>query len=466
MLNLKKSVRISLYFLLNIIIISAPALYNGYPIMYYDSGNYIHYSISLDDVSTNPIGYCLFIRAFSWQFTLWPVVFAQGLIISLLIFFVVKTFVKPSYLFSTHFFIITFLTLFTGLGWISSHIMADIFASIAVLAVFLIINEKSTIQVKIFAGIVLFIAGTTHFSIGLITVLLLILYFIVVAMLKISRIRQLAKSILWPFVIIVLSGLFINNYHLINSNTEKAKSIRHVLLMARLMETGILDEFLKKNCDECRYTLCYYRDQFPYTPSQFVWEKESPFFKTGGWSYSEEEYNEIISRIFTNPRYISLFAYKSVISTLKQLCLFNVKILHLNSDYPGPIEPINNNFKHEEKKFSTSSQHYRDACDLTILNTSYYISVGISLFIIVFFLGSLFWKSDRSLLLLIILLLLGVLCNAFVNGTFSNVIPRYQARINWLLVLGALLIVFSKARTFWLLYASEGMNNKTSKKHL
>ena len=69
-----------IFFSISSFIICLPSLYNGYPIMYFDSGNYIAQSVSLEAGDLNPIGYPLFVRAFSWRFSLWPVVFAQGLL--------------------------------------------------------------------------------------------------------------------------------------------------------------------------------------------------------------------------------------------------------------------------------------------------------------------------------------------------------------------------------------------------
>jgi len=47
---------------------------------------------------------------------------------------------------------------------------------------------------------------------------------------------------------------------------------------------------------------------------------------------------------------------------------------------------------------------------------------------------------NKELYLLIAIVLMGIFVNAAVNGTFSNVVVRYQARINWLLVFVGLIL--------------------------
>jgi len=430
-----------MYFILTAIVISAPALYAQYPLINGDSDNYIWQSVKLIGTGTNPIGYALFIRATTWQFSLWPVVFAQGLILSLLIYFVLQSLALKRYLLISHFTIISFLSFFTGMSWVSSQIMADVFASVAILSFYLFIIPDSKLYVKIFAFICLVFSFLTHFSIPLITIFLALL---VLAVRLIMHIES-NKSLLIKLSVIILAFIgtsyFNSNYNLLFTDKPKPPDITHVLLMARIMETGILDEFLEENCEEDRYTLCNYKDQFPIYPSIFVWGKESIFSKTGGWGNSKEEYNEILSRIFSDPYYLSLFAYKGIISSLKQLFTFEIEVRRIQKSEidTRTIKLIHDNFKHEEKKFKSSLQ-FRDL-NLDLINRSYYILCAISFSIIILFFLSHRPTIDSNLWFLVLILFAGVISNAAINGTFSNVVPRYQARINWVLVLLALIII-------------------------
>jgi len=378
-MNFRKILLYTFYFFITIIIISSTSLYNGYPLIYYDSVNYLEQSINLNDVSTNPPGYPIFIRIFSWQDTLWPVVFAQSLLVSILIFLVLKNLIGDKYLFQFHFFTISFLTIFSSLGWTASLVMADIFAAMAILSVYLALNSKSSLPVKIFCWIILFISCISHFSIILLIVVIISIFFIYDLKSSGFQLFRSFKKVVITLIVIVISVLFINNYHLIVKQNQKSQDIKHVIIMARLMETGILDEFLDKNCDNYRYTLCYYKDSFPNRPSQFVWNKESPFFKTGGWGYSEEEYNEIITRIFSNPKYFSLFIYKGIVSSMRQLSSFQVEVIHFSNDFEGPKDIFKKHFKHEAKKFAVSLQHYKSKHDLQLFNIVFYTLVLFSI---------------------------------------------------------------------------------------
>jgi len=232
--------------------------------------------------------------------------------------------------------------------------------------------------------------------------------------------------------------------------------------MARIMETGILDEFLEENCQDNRYALCNYKDQFPSYPSAFVWANESIFSKTGSWNHSKDEYNEIIYRIFSDPYYLSLFSYKGLVSSAKQLFTFNLIIRRIEntSRDKRTHELIEKNFKHEKKKFNSSLQH--KGVDISNINLSYYLFFGLSLIIVVVFLLGKKPDYKSNLWFLTFTILLGVIFNAVINGTFSNVVPRYQARINWMIVMVAL-IIFQKYFILVLKYIKTKVNSVEGK---
>ncbi len=429
-----------IYFLFSSLIISGPALYNGYPIMYFDSSNYINQSISLIATSTNPIGYPLFIRAFSWQFSLWPVIFAQGLILSMLIYFVIKSILQSKNTIKYHIAIITILSFFSSMSWVSSTIMADIFTPISILSLYLLLSNKPQTGIKIFAFISLGFASLVHFSNPVIIIAIIILILALEYFLFKNPIKEKLKIGGVLLILVIASMFFGKNYNTIFTDKENPESIRHVLLMARMAESGLLEEFLDEHCDDNRYSLCNYKDKLPRVASEFVWQKNGVFSLTGGWSNTKEEYNEVLNHIFTSPKYISLFAYKGIISTYKQLFTFRISNIVLDNDSPVN-EIIHQKFKHEEKKFSVSQQHYSNLLDTKQINNYYYFLCAISIVIIIVFISVSGLKKDKETILFILIIFGGILFNAAINGTFSNVVTRYQSRVNWLLILAASLIV-------------------------
>src|SRR6188768_305561 len=82
----------TLFLLIGLFLITWPAFYNGYPLVYSDTGSYLKTSVDLQAAIDRPIGYGIFIRMFGWQATPWTVILAQGLIVYVVTFRVVKLF--------------------------------------------------------------------------------------------------------------------------------------------------------------------------------------------------------------------------------------------------------------------------------------------------------------------------------------------------------------------------------------
>jgi len=426
-----------LYFTLTVVMISSPALINGYPLLYLDSHNYISQSITLKASSTTPIGYGLFIRAFSWQASLWPVIFAQSLLISLLLYFTLRSLSMFKKLFLVHFAVVSFLTLFTALGYVFSIIMADLFAPVLILSVYLLFARNTGIAIKTFAFLSIAFSSMTHFSLQMVLLAMIIILPFMHKTLSDNSLRNYLKMpALLFFAFLIGFGINYAFYYAKFKDHDNGGT-RHVIIMGRLVETGILDEYLKYNCDDHRYALCDYKGQFPRRLTEFVWEEDSPFYKTGGWNNSKDEYNEIIYNVFTSPYYLGIFTYKGIISGLRQLVCFKTGMIKV---LPGTNadNAISNSFPHEYKELLRSKQRYSEST-LPNLNMAYYIFVSVSLLLILAFLLS--KKNIKGdLRNMIIILIMGVFLNGMLTGAIAGTVHRFQARVAWLIVFIGLII--------------------------
>ena len=54
------------------------AVYNGYPLVWWDSGSYIYTSCRLEVLPSRPVFYGLFLLATHWRLTLWSSIVAQA----------------------------------------------------------------------------------------------------------------------------------------------------------------------------------------------------------------------------------------------------------------------------------------------------------------------------------------------------------------------------------------------------
>lgn len=252
-----------LYFLFTALLLIAPALFNRYPLIYSDSGTYINSSFGLVPPDDRPIGYGYFIRIFSWQASMWPVVFFQGLIGSILIFKTLQMIESKKDVFHYHLPVVVILTLFSSLGWYASQLMPDILVSYQFLVVLLFVFQKTKVIPSLFYLLLFLNFNTTHYSTLLVTVLLLTILFIYTLFGKKDTIRLLAvKKLGILFLVWFCSFQFLMLNNQANGNGYTLSTSSNVFLTARLSETGILKKYLNSNCNLHALSLCAVKTTF------------------------------------------------------------------------------------------------------------------------------------------------------------------------------------------------------------
>jgi len=429
-----------------------PAFYNGYPLVYSDTGSYIASGMDLVIPQDRPIMYGLFIRFFSLDFSLWVVVFAQSLIVSYILWHIMKACCKGS---SKKLFliIIALLSSFTGLGWYSSQIMPDIFTTTTVCSLFLLTfrNDFKIHQIIIFSIVLLF-SINAHFSNYLIAVLTILLLFVITRTNFIPRAKQ-QLSFLLPIIIISLS---IATGSLVNyavGSTFKINQGSHVFLMGKMLDSGVLKSFLDDKCKDDNYVLCSCKNSLPNTSRDLLWDPKSPLYQNGGWEASQISFNKILLDIVTSPKHISLFIYNATISSISQLLQNDVGSGLINAWYEDPISPpydqISKHFPFELNQYKQSRQIknlWDQELDFSFINNVNHILLVFSAVLLFFIFFS---KSKRKIIdirtqLIIVTLLLAVLINAIVAGSLANVYDRLQSRISWTIIFCSVILILSK----------------------
>lgn len=263
--------------LLGALILLFAAFINGFPIVYSDTSTYLGSGFELETPFDRPITYGLFLRASSFNgFSLWFSIFFQALILSYLIFKLLK--ICHQKLKNTNLYfisIITLLSLFSSVSWTTSQLIADIFTPIMILSLVILVIDKSNKWNKTPLYFIFFIATATHLSHITFNVLFIFSIF------SIYHLKQLnVKNVILLKPLLVCLILTIISILTMGSAISKSK---HGFLMGAMVEHGIVKKFLDENCHSNSYKFCAYKDSLPDKAWKFLWEEESPFYKMGSW---------------------------------------------------------------------------------------------------------------------------------------------------------------------------------------
>lgn len=413
------------YYLLGALLILAYALYNGYPIIYHDLSTYVANGFDLQTPIDRPITYCLFVRVFSLNgFSLWPVIFAQSYILSYLIFkllWILFEGLSQWYIL----FVISFLSLFTGLSWTASQVMPDIFTAISVIIVVILFIGHLKPNEKYFMYFLFLLSTAMHlshitFNLALISILLFSRLFKNKFRWKTAN----YQNYLIMFILTVFAFL---------SMMSAAAKSKHVFFMGAMAEHGILKIFLDDNCEYTNYELCKYKDDLPKRAYQFVWDENSPVYKMGSWQASKDEFDKIIFKTLTTPKYIFLHIKESIKATFDQLVTFRINDSNgVFLEGSMPYDRIVRYIPGDLNGYLSSKQMRNEFGFTDLLNKIFTMIVIISLVVIVIFLfNGRIYNGDLAITLKIVIL--GILLNAWVSGTFANAINRLGCKMIWLI---------------------------------
>jgi hypothetical protein len=454
--KMKGIIHNALIVLTGALILMIISLFNGYPLVYSDTATYIYSGFDKFIPMGRPITYGLFIYLFSFKISLWFVVIVQNLITAYIIFEICRLLIERSKLTLYYLVITLFLTFFTGIGWYSNQIMPDMFAPLFFLLVFLLLYSPKMSFWKYFAySVLLIVSLVVHFS----HILLVIAITIIVIAIEYPLARK-GKPFtpLFPMKrILIVIGLIISAWIIlptINYLTEKKFIVStgsHVFLMAHLADTGILEKFLKENCDKEEYrncSICKYKDSIPTNLSDFMWESNGVLAKTGGWADSKEQYDKIVRGMLRDPKYLTMNILKSFTYGCHQLFKNDIgQGLTANTASSGNAGQIKWRFPYELNNFLNCKQNQWNGVYLNFktINIFNLILNILSLFCLLFIFFTPLWKKiNTTTLKFLIYSLIAILVNSFITAGLNSPTERFQARVVWMLPMALLIILFTE----------------------
>lgn len=425
----------ALIVLLGAVLLLAPAIYNGYPLVNADDGTYIASGFKPETPFDRPITYGLLLRAFSFNgLSFWIAVFIQAILFSFLIVKLIQRICrddKKLFLYS----LLSFLVLsFTSASWTVSEIIPDIWTGMALLSLALLVLGKESRPTQVFLYILYTVAVATHMSnIAIFTGILLLLFLFRRRFFLPADLKRLNKTL--------LVTLLLTWATFATMGAAYAKS-KQVFIMASLLEKGILKKYLEEYCPQKHYGICQYQDELPDDPNVFLWDERSPVYKAGGWQATRQEYGQLTKDLFSKPDYLWLFVRQSLIASGQQLF-----VCHLaEGNFPFP--PETDVYQQIARYVPADTMLYRRAWQhqeqniVPLLMPFNYIHYSLFMAAVLIVAGSLLFfrkQMGSGLRLLLFLFITGYLVNVVDCATFAQVNARFSSRLMWVFPLGAAL---------------------------
>jgi len=409
------------------------AVWNGFPLIFFDTGAYVLEGLGhVFLVERAPI-YAELLFLAGARFSLWPIVVLQALMTSYMILEVARAEV-PELTLRALVVIGAALSLFTGIAWYVGQVEPDIFTPVVILGSYLLLFRSTGLgktRLRWITGLTGLAVAAHPSHLGLIGGLL-----IAAALLKLALRwhRGLPKPNLKRGLIglatalsLIVAGNFVLTGKLFISKSGT------VFLFARLMQDGIVKQLMNDTCPPAGNTnwrLCAYKNRLPNSANAWLWGAGSGFRALGGFNSQAQEEEDRRIVIESLKRYPAMHLRSAVYDSMLQFLQFKT-----GDGIEPQLSVLESGFKRMIPKQVPAYLQARQQRDLIRFKTLNLIHVPVGAMSVLGLLlllqhaaANRAWRAGS----LPALVLLGLIGNAIICGTFSNPHDRYQSRVIWL----------------------------------
>ncbi|MDE2580344.1 MAG: hypothetical protein KGL52_01785 [Rhodospirillales bacterium] len=413
-----------------------PALWNGYPLVFSDTGTYLSQAIQHYLGWDRPPFYSLFLYPLHLCITTWPAILAQALI-TVALLRRLASLLLPGLRAARLAALAGVLAVGSPLPFVVAQLMPDLFTGLLVLALLMLVVVPERLARWEQGVLTAFVAFAMAAHLSNLPIGAGVLAVLVAGRRRLGAtlpLGQAGRLRLAAAPALAVAALMAAN--LAGHGRASIAPYGNVFVLARVIYDGPGMDVLRQDCPRPGWALCGALGRFPPTADGFLWRADGPVVRDGGAKRVSREADAIIhAAIAAEPRRELRAA---LANGLRQLVRFRTGDgLH---PWPATVTPwIRRDFPHFEQRAYAAS---RQARGLPVvppgLGTLHAVVALAALAGCLLLLPRALRRRDLAGGL-IVAVLLTLLLNAFVTGPLSGPHDRYQSRVMWLPVLAALL---------------------------
>lgn len=404
-----------------------PALWNGFPIVFYDTGGYLDAAVSGILANGRSTAYGMFLRL-GIPASFWPNIIVQAGAIAWLIAVTLRAHGlggRPHLAAS----VTLAMAALTSLPWYAAQLMPDVWLPAGAVALYLLAFRAGAFRPweRWLLGFIIAFATAGHMATlavmgGLLAGLLL--------WLLVTQRRMWPRPALRnPTMAVVAGVLLILTVNLLSAGRFTFTPGGENFLFGRLVQTGIAKRYLADHCPDQKLRVCSFSDQLPNNGDDWLWDEKSPLWRMGGWEKFAGEARHILLHSVT--AYPGLHLRAAATGAVSQFFM-----LKTGDDITGWAWHTHGILKKFAPKaypaFQAASQQ-RTGFDFGAINALHVpVALASILGLPVIVLLSRRRRVRRSAAALSLFVLITLLGNAMVCGVLSNPHDRYQSRLVWL----------------------------------
>jgi hypothetical protein len=404
----------------------APALWNGYPLLQSDTGGYLARWYEGYLVPSRSTVFGLYLHAGTASY-FWLNLAVQALATMWILHLMLRVFglARPWRLFGV--FVVLGLT--TALPWLASMLLTDIFAGLSVLSLFLLVlfGDRISTGEKVALFVFTAFAAATHSATMGVLLGLCCVGWIAGPFLR-KRIRSL--HLMQGTLTIAAGALMLVSANYALSGQVAWTPGGYSIAFARMLQDGIVTRYLNDHCPAQQFKLCPYRNELPEMADDFLWSRESVFNKLGRFAGMNDEMGYIA--VHALREYPLWQAEAAMLATGEQM----LKVATgENTDHPTMMHTygIFREYLQPQLKLVDAARQQKSFLTFGPVNLIH-VPVALISTVLVFALliAAIRRRRADDVTLLIATVCLTLLGNAFICGVISGPHDRYGSRLVWI----------------------------------
>jgi hypothetical protein len=415
------------------LMLAAPALWNGFPLLQYDTGGYLArwYEGHLEESRSTVYGLYLVLAA---RPDFWPAVAGHALVTVWVLWLTLRAHALATPL--TLIVTAGVLSVATSVSWIASTLLTDIFAGVSVLVLYLLTLRGGTLARWERWALIALLAFSAATHTATLAVLL--------ALLAAGLLVALVRRDIVPFAGLARAGLAIamGVVLLFAANYAVAGRLAwtpggSAIPFGRMLQAGIVARYLAEHCPDPRLPkLCANRDKLPDNADNFFWGSDL-FNELGRFEGLGEEMRIVVRESLTDYPGTQLRA--AIAAAAEQL----VRVATgygVHTDIWHTVW-IFETFAPQSTPAMKAARQQQGDLDFVMINRLHLpVAWGSMLLLIGVLALAIRRRQYANVGELAAVVALAILANAAVCGALSNPNDRYGARMAWLATFVVLLV--------------------------
>jgi hypothetical protein len=413
------------------VLLVAPAIWNGYPLLQWDTGGYLARWYEGYLVPSRSTVFGLYLH-FGEGSSFWINLGIQALATFWILQLVLRVLGmrEPLRLLG----IGTALVLTTSLPWLTSTLLTDIYTGLAVLALFVMVLRGDRISTPEKCALFVFIAfsASTHSATLAVLLGLCCLGSIAWPLLR----RQIsAAGLLQGWLSLAAGAGMLLSANFALSGEFAWTPGGYGVTFGRMVQDGIVTQYLRDHCPREKLKLCPYRNQLPATADQFLWG-HSMFDDLGRFAGMDDEMGYIV--VHALKEYPLWQAEAALKATAQQLV--HIATGEGCTEWLGHTYGIIERYIPAQAKAMRAARQQRKEINFTAVNWLHVpVALASMLAVLALFAWGLWRGQFDDITLLAATVCFTLLGNAMICGIISGPHDRYGARLVWIATFVALI---------------------------